>query len=555
MNPLGWTAVGVVGGITLTIVVQWILNIFKPYYVVQNLQYDRSSQTFTGRIQNSPYPLRIYAWVYDEILTDVPDVPHDDADFRNWGDATGDDNFSFSNTAWPTSGDCHAVLWLVMQIDRQPLALPDPYGYASRAPRTSIEHMTPQNVVAEIPNRDSLDISSSPMDATGSETVMLKKGVQSAEQRKHSTEICWTGPGESSRSFFKLTLRESGPDGRTASKLEQFAEEECIGVWENASWDFVGANRLEGQNGFSPGRRSDSVHIRPVHVSRKEPAIVLCGEELLPANNKQNGAVQTPYCFVTVLNESYVPGFLALVKSLKRNARIPFRFTVILLEELAKPSYESIQALGIDVECVPKHELGTFQFDPALNATEYQKYNYDKILIWLLDSRETMCFLDADLLCLNSLEGIEEFSPMSVVGETGSLGLQPGEDANYRLRHMYPWNSGFMVFQPDRDLFEEIQAFARTYVKPICLADQVILVDYFGSQSPDAIQFVDAYWNMGWLVAEMYPQLFRLEQIRLLHYYGLPKPWMNPSPRSTLQTAWSVWKEYDSMPSSLSRLK
>ena len=248
-----------------------------------------------------------------------------------------------------------------------------------------------------------------------------------------------------------------------------------------------------------------------------------------------------PYRFVTTLNDDYVPGFLALLQSMKENAGIAFRFTVVTISPLSDASLRSIAAMGVECEFIPREELGEVRFDESLLRQARRAPNINKLLIWRLPYRENCCFVDADIVCLNSLDGIQALTPLSAAIKDSVLDRRPTRETT-QGRTRYEWNSGVMVFRPDAELFARLKLHAETQTEKISLGDQTLLNDYFNRHDPSAVQHVDAGWNMAVSTRKNHPRSFVRDRIRFLHFHA-EKPWRDKAPYK-LKDLWELWRGF-----------
>lgn len=249
-----------------------------------------------------------------------------------------------------------------------------------------------------------------------------------------------------------------------------------------------------------------------------------------------------PYRFVTLLNDDYLPGFLALVQSMKENAGIPFRFAVVTISPLSEDSLRSIAATGVECEFFPREKLGEVRFDETLLKQERRAPNINKLLIWRLPYRENCCFVDADIVCLGSLDGIQALAPLSAAIKDFSLDRKPTLSNADDGKPRFEWNSGVMVFRPDAELFERLKHHAETQTSKISLGDQTLLNDYFSTNDPGVVRHVDANWNMAVSTRKNHPHAFVRNRIRFLHYHA-QKPWRDKPP-SGLKDLWTLWQGF-----------
>lgn len=237
--------------------------------------------------------------------------------------------------------------------------------------------------------------------------------------------------------------------------------------------------------------------------------------------------------FVTLLTNSYVPGFVALVNSMCANSGVDFRFTVIESGVGSRPQ------VPCNVEWIPARGLGTFPHPPS--ELKRMESCYDKCLAWRLPFDGPLIFIDCDIICLRSLEGMEAWDELTAVRKASTISKQPDEDKAYRPSGNYAWNSGVFAFRPSEETFNGLVEEAKSYTRPIRYGDQVILNDYFNSI--DKVQYVGFEWNMSYLVSSQHPQLFRQTPVRLLHFPTAKKPWTH-RPTPGYKRFWDAWKEY-----------
>lgn len=248
---------------------------------------------------------------------------------------------------------------------------------------------------------------------------------------------------------------------------------------------------------------------------------------------------------VTTLSREFVPGLAALLNSLVRNSgRADLDLTVITYGDIPQTDRDLLRSQGIDTEFVPAPALGTFEFDRQLSKIARMRPNFDKILMWRLPYQETCLYLDADILCLNPLVGIEKQPSLGVVVNQSQIGKPARCDAAiYRSRH-WIWNAGVMFFRPSLEVFDAIQEYARSYRQAIRFGDQIVHNDFFSSQRPADVHYLDMAWNTSIWVKEKFPYLWHPESIKLLHYADGAKPFFGPPRMAWQQPLWELWEQY-----------
>jgi hypothetical protein len=147
-----------------------------------------------------------------------------------------------------------------------------------------------------------------------------------------------------------------------------------------------------------------------------------------------------------------------------------------------------------------------------------------KLLVLGLEVDRTVCFMDADQLCLNPLLGLEDLPHFSAVPDIG-MGLLPHWVRNHPMI-----NSGFMVLQPSRSLLGEVLDYYQGCGIDFSFGDQEVLSHFFWNTRPDAVNLLPPEWNTLKRIKHHHPLHFDPGRIRLLHYVGI-KPWDPPPPR------------------------
>lgn len=228
-------------------------------------------------------------------------------------------------------------------------------------------------------------------------------------------------------------------------------------------------------------------------------------------------------------NADFLPGARALARSLMcSGAQYPL--TVLTFADLA--GLEALEALGchiLTVEPLPlsddfrarhsreaQHTLAPFtkggkpQFHDPL-------HNFVKLRLWELEQYEKVVFLDADTLVVQNIDRLFAFPE-----------LVAAPNLYESLEDFHRMNSGVFVAQPNRRTFDDMLAkldqpdifWKRT--------DQTFLQTYF----PDWHGLPYIYNTLQYVWFNL-PQLWRWEQIRVIHYQ-YEKPWDTNHPKRDL---------------------
>ena len=252
-----------------------------------------------------------------------------------------------------------------------------------------------------------------------------------------------------------------------------------------------------------------------------------------------------PYRFVTTLTENFIPGFIGLIQSMKENSEIEFCFTVVEYEPISQKQKDIVNALGVHVDWYPKELLGHFEFDRSKTDSPRMAWNLNKFLVWLLPHRGPMCYTDVDVLCLSSLRDLRNLRPLSVTMMQSAIGKEPDALTQYRPSGVYPFNAGWFVFERSEQIYRECQEYARSYKgQRIAFGDQVPMNDYWASQRPDEVNFVDINWNIShWCLHHEYFD-FNWETVKLLHFAHAAKPWKDEPTHRWMEKGWKLFKGF-----------
>ncbi len=222
----------------------------------------------------------------------------------------------------------------------------------------------------------------------------------------------------------------------------------------------------------------------------------------------------------TKVNERYMPGLFALLQSLVEFGQLPagFRIIVVYEEAIPKPQLQALQAIDIGVEFMDRRELGEpLAPNERISATAVHNFNLGKLLLYRLPVDDTVCYVDADIICVNPLNGIEALRSVSVV-ENINPRRKPREEA-WKF-----FNAGFMVFQPSHELYQEIADYFQNGESYLGAGDQSLQNHFYHDVHPDWLHWIDPGWNTLKTAVPGARGREDLRHVRFLHYL-LKKPW------------------------------
>ena len=222
--------------------------------------------------------------------------------------------------------------------------------------------------------------------------------------------------------------------------------------------------------------------------------------------------------FLTLATHDYLPGLITLAYSLSVNGGSQITsLTIIHDGEISREIRSQVRSFGLNCEYIDSTVLESVS-SPTRQKQPRLDFAFKKLALLKYPHEGKICFLDADMLCLNPLNGVEDLEHLSAAPDRGVK--EPRMIAGFPM-----FNTGFLVYHPSEELFEAVTQYALTTDRPIhTLADQSVLNWYFYEHAPDAVHLLSHDWNTLKRVYHHAPQHFDLRKIKLLHYVG-PKPW------------------------------
>ena len=226
--------------------------------------------------------------------------------------------------------------------------------------------------------------------------------------------------------------------------------------------------------------------------------------------------------FVTYTDKKYLPGLFALLQSLKENSSIDIDEMIIVCEEIIpKNIISSLTQIGIPLYFLNRNDLGDIKSKDKQLQSQHE-LAFKKILLFKLPLNEKIAYVDVDMVCMNSLKGINLLPTLSVAPDIG-ISKTP------RLINGFPmFNTGFMIFQPSNEIFQELRDYIlNSEVQFNDLGDQTPINAFFYQQNPSMVNMIDPCWNTLKRVALRERNLLHNPNLKLLHFVGR-KPWESP---------------------------
>lgn len=246
---------------------------------------------------------------------------------------------------------------------------------------------------------------------------------------------------------------------------------------------------------------------------------------------------------VTTLTDSYSPGFAALLQSMRENAGVPYRFTVVTYDAISNPHRSLLSDLCPNIEWIDVRDLG--EFPAPRTATPRMAVNFQKCLLWRLPYQHNLIYIDTDILCLGDLSELETAPHLSVVRGQHTIGKNADHHyQGYMHSGLWTWNAGLYVFRPSEAIYDGLVRQSTLYRRPVVFGDQVVQVDYFNCFRPTDVNYLDWQWNMSIWAAALHPGLFASTPVKILHYAEPAKPWLHWRRFEWQQPFWDLWHRY-----------
>lgn len=224
--------------------------------------------------------------------------------------------------------------------------------------------------------------------------------------------------------------------------------------------------------------------------------------------------------FITMANREYIPAANALFKSIEANGGLTeLEFFVLSIDDLDGHETDRFDHTDTEVEQIHASDLGEFEFDTTLLGRA-NPLNLHKFLIYKIPYDGPVCYLDADIVCVNEISALERFEEFTAC-------INIGKENPQSVCHRPMFNSGFFVFEPDTDTFDLIQEYARTFDKEMDYADQLLLNEWIYSEYDGCVTILGFEWNVFISVKYNRPKLWEAvttEGIKFLHFTTI-KPW------------------------------
>ena len=241
------------------------------------------------------------------------------------------------------------------------------------------------------------------------------------------------------------------------------------------------------------------------------------------------------YSYVTLLtNNSYIPGVVLLKESLRR-VRSKYPLLCLITEDVDQKGKELLTNLKINFRKIDKIKTPDNIMQHNLKVSKERALHWKDVLtkfnIFNLIEFDKIIFLDADLLIWKNVDHCFDMPHMTAALD--------GEYSN--LWPLFPhFNAGFIVIEPNVDLFKDICLFANNLDtdkvknfagKDYVIADQEILNLYYKDWKDEKEKHLDKYYNVFPPHCPRDCEQDLLDNGYFFHFVGM-KPWNSLNPRN-----------------------
>jgi alpha-N-acetylglucosamine transferase len=227
------------------------------------------------------------------------------------------------------------------------------------------------------------------------------------------------------------------------------------------------------------------------------------------------------HAYVTMVDDNYLPGVLALKKSLVlTDTYYPL---IAMYTNLSDRSIEILESYNIQLKKV--------NFIPNQNSKNRFSNTYTKLNIFSLIEYKSIIFLDADIIVLKNIDCLLSLPTFSASPDWGKRLVSNR------------FNSGLLVIQPDQstylDMIKNIDS-----ISSYDGSDQGFLNNYFKNYHK-----LDFTYNVLKRIYKYHKNLWQnsILDIKVLHFVG-HKPWM-PQSKHPFEQGYEqlidIWKKYE----------
>ena len=242
---------------------------------------------------------------------------------------------------------------------------------------------------------------------------------------------------------------------------------------------------------------------------------------------------------VTMTTPRFLPGTIVLLQSLEDNGNLPEDQKIIVIESrpLDWKDHLVLENFSFDFEFRDVRELGDTQevapykwFNSKLNTTsiEWIESIFSKLFVFRITDYPKLIWIDGDMVCYNDITEAYDMPSLSIAKDCAiEMEKIVPEFCNFPM-----FNTGFFVFEPSQDTFNNITEYGMKHwleiqhIRP--QSDQTMMNLYYWRKQSRDVHLIDQKWNITWKIIGNFPgYFFKLmrDDPKFLHFIG-EKPWL-----------------------------
>ncbi|CAF3765943.1 unnamed protein product [Rotaria sp. Silwood1] len=247
-----------------------------------------------------------------------------------------------------------------------------------------------------------------------------------------------------------------------------------------------------------------------------------------------------------ICNDEYLPGVLALVRSLKRSKTIYPLVVIIVEDNVSQDAQQQIK----NEECSIKYVQGLYPNQELSDlAAQHFMFAWTKLRAFqMTDIADKCVFLDSDMIVLQNLDEVFQLEDDPDFAAVQTCICNPGKISTYpefwnpsncpyshndlstiddRGRM---FNGGFFLFHPNENVFQEMLKCLNTWdLSQFKFAEQDFLNKFYEKNWKS----LPSIYNALKTFSITHPNIWDLSKIKIIHYLNA-KPWNKADPKNQL---------------------
>jgi lipopolysaccharide biosynthesis glycosyltransferase len=240
---------------------------------------------------------------------------------------------------------------------------------------------------------------------------------------------------------------------------------------------------------------------------------------------------------VTLTNKKYIPGTLALIKSIGDYSGLKrLKFIVLHEDDVEPPDIDRINSIGVKTEMVLRSDVG--ELDKLDYTSDAFNVALQKLVIFKLPYKR-LHYIDSDIICLREVREMEKHEPLTAT-------LVYSRNMKNSINGYPMFSAGKFCFEPSQGLYEDIVKYLKANVSDKWyMPDQFLLNHYYYEKNPNDVHLLDIEWEMLNHLYRYRPVTWQSRKPRFIHYCN-NKPWlggMGPKYRPIEKLWWGVYND------------